>query len=629
MNDCLANTYKGLRARWLSAVVPELNHHTETISRSFSAVLTLSLGLSGLLLFTHRYRGVCHDAILYALQALKHTNPDLFSEDLFFRYGSQDSFTGFPPLYAALVRLVGLEMAAHIVARGSILCLCGSVWLLARRLLSRELCWLALALFIVVPGRYGASYLFSYGEDFATPRCISEALVLTSLAFWIVEKHRLALLAIAASFILHPLVALPGLLVAALAFCPLRWRIGLIASLLLASFAALAVALFAPFRSLSMLDAEWRRVLMSMTPYVFVDTWSLSEWQPTIVTLATLICVSLVFPLDLSRRLAFAALCVSGMGLVIAVVASRLSPIVLAIQIQPWRWVWLGKALTVVLLAPLSITLWRRGIAGRGVLALLAVAWIGPDNPVALVAAMCAVIAAFFEARGGLNFLHGRILGWVSFFAAAALALALWRNEGTLPLAGYAAAIGTAWILTFGRTPAVFRLIPTMAAAALFAVQSVHAVFGIDSGLVAPRYDEHAYDSFATWRSRIRPDQTVLNLTNPELVWLLLHRKNYAGFTDVLFSRAAASVAFQRKKFIDVIFPQQELTTTANKSSSLASNRISAQLSQFRELCQDRELDYFMTKMSLPLPHLTSDGAGEFAGYSLYACTSVRNINTI
>ena len=48
---------------------------------------------------SHRYLGLFHDARLYTLQALARLHPAL-SADVFLRFGSQDRFTIFSPLYA-------------------------------------------------------------------------------------------------------------------------------------------------------------------------------------------------------------------------------------------------------------------------------------------------------------------------------------------------------------------------------------------------------------------------------------------------------------------------------------------------------------------------------------------------
>ena len=57
------------------------------------------------------YRGIVHDATLYALQALNTARDGKFAHDLFFAFGSQDSFSIFSSVMGPLVSLLGLKNA--------------------------------------------------------------------------------------------------------------------------------------------------------------------------------------------------------------------------------------------------------------------------------------------------------------------------------------------------------------------------------------------------------------------------------------------------------------------------------------------------------------------------------------
>src|SRR5260370_14781727 len=82
-----------------------------------SATSRLGLWVIGLLgiatwALSHSYRGIFHDAGLYTLQALARLHPDSLPEDVFLKFGSQDGFTIFGPIYAAASRLLGVDLAA-------------------------------------------------------------------------------------------------------------------------------------------------------------------------------------------------------------------------------------------------------------------------------------------------------------------------------------------------------------------------------------------------------------------------------------------------------------------------------------------------------------------------------------
>src|SRR5579862_7966203 len=83
----------------------------------------------------HPYRGLEHDSVLYAVLALARLHPAALGHDLFVRYGTQDGFTIFSPLFAAAIRAVGLEQAAAIMTLITQVAFLGATWLLARRLM--------------------------------------------------------------------------------------------------------------------------------------------------------------------------------------------------------------------------------------------------------------------------------------------------------------------------------------------------------------------------------------------------------------------------------------------------------------------------------------------------------------
>ena len=59
--------------------------------------------------------GWCMMPQLYALQALAALRPEVFSGDIFLKYGSQNDFTFFPRIYALLVGAIGLERATALL----------------------------------------------------------------------------------------------------------------------------------------------------------------------------------------------------------------------------------------------------------------------------------------------------------------------------------------------------------------------------------------------------------------------------------------------------------------------------------------------------------------------------------
>ena len=157
------------------------------------------------------YHGLIHDSRLYTLLALNNLHPDLYGNDIFLRFGSQDKYTLFSPLYGFFIKLLGIEPAAALLTFISHISLFSAIWLLARQFMSAGLATFALGLVIAVPGFYGSDYTFYFLETFLTPRTLAEALVLFALTAQLRKHYLLTGVLLLFSLVTHPLISLAGL----------------------------------------------------------------------------------------------------------------------------------------------------------------------------------------------------------------------------------------------------------------------------------------------------------------------------------------------------------------------------------------------------------------------------------
>ena len=88
--------------RWFDQAVAAVR---ELVDRPWSLLFAL-LAVNAVAL---PYRGILHDSQLYAVQVMNRVEGGAYSDDLFFRYGSQDKFSVFSLVAAPLVRVLGLE----------------------------------------------------------------------------------------------------------------------------------------------------------------------------------------------------------------------------------------------------------------------------------------------------------------------------------------------------------------------------------------------------------------------------------------------------------------------------------------------------------------------------------------
>ena len=97
-------------------------------------------------LASHPWRGIWHDNVLYAAQALRRLYPLNFQHDLYFLHGSQDAFTIFSPLYAAAIAALGLPGATlTLLIAGYLLWIAAAAYLLSA-LLRGFYFWLGLTM---------------------------------------------------------------------------------------------------------------------------------------------------------------------------------------------------------------------------------------------------------------------------------------------------------------------------------------------------------------------------------------------------------------------------------------------------------------------------------------------------
>jgi hypothetical protein len=299
-------------------------------------------GLLAVLLLTylHPYHGIRHDAILYLGQALLHVDPKNFGSDFFFAFGSQANFTIFPPLIAQLLRYFDAAgVFLVLTALGLLLFLVSSVALLVRLFPSPQWYWGLLAL-LILPTSYGGFSIISYAEPFFTGRSLAEPLVLLALAAYFWNRRALACGLALLAALLHPLQAIPLVLVL---WCDLVYRDRRWLHLLwVPALILLAGMLGTPFadRLAMRYDAEWFSWFSEPNGFVYLTQWSRLDWAflTTDIFLATRLLKSATGSLrTLTRSLLFATV----LGLSISLILGDILHFVLPTSMQLWRIHWL------------------------------------------------------------------------------------------------------------------------------------------------------------------------------------------------------------------------------------------------------------------------------------------------
>jgi hypothetical protein len=308
------------------------------------------------------YQGIVLDSRLYSFQVLNRVEGGAFSDDLFFRFGSQDQYSLFSPAVAPLAGWLGLPLSFFLLYL-----VCNSLMILGMQRLTTALLTrpglsaLALLFLVTNPLVFGGWHVFQVNEPYLTSRNTATALALLGLSEMLRGRYVIALLLLLGGCSLHPIMGIGGLAVLAIWVATeyLPRRVVLVATLVLGLGGTLV--LFAPSLAASVfgqMDDEWLMHVRYSTAYNFPDEWSHSDWLQMAVPFALVLAAAWRFRSDQRlSRLSWVVLLVAAGGLLATAVASR-SGYALLFQAQPYRAVWLLKVLYVPLGFSLAASLW-------------------------------------------------------------------------------------------------------------------------------------------------------------------------------------------------------------------------------------------------------------------------------
>jgi len=509
--------------------------------------------LAGLWFLRRPYKGVWHDALIYMGRGLADLDPTGVGTDISFRYDGQSSFSVFSRIVDALISALGFGDAAFALSLAAL-----ALWLVALAALAGALApgrqrWAILICVAAGGGGYGGFGLLNYAESFATPRPFAEAFVVAALAALLKGATRRAIFLVAVAALFHPIMALPGAGIVYLHLCleDRRW----VYAGALGGLAALAAALLgAPLfsRLARKFDWNWLAVLRLHTTYLFPLRWPERSWAPIGVQAVTLGYAALLTQ-GRVRRLFAIVLALSLACLGVTILFGDLWPLVLVVQVQPWRALWLLTLFSIVALCFIVPALLAEGAAGLAGLALFALAWIGADMSQSVF--VCALAVAVTRLRGVISDKIMRVLAYVLGAIALLAALADIGVQGYSLYLSWRNAPAGAFNLPEALGSSVLLRAPVMALALLW----------VNSALRFPRPAQVAVAAvapllaFAAWASPGDPFAKLVaaNAHPPELerivarhegevlwvgqnmapAWSLLGRGSWASGGGVVFSR--------------------------------------------------------------------------------------------
>lgn len=575
--------------------------------RRFSA---WALVMASCWLIAWPYMGLWHDARLYALEALSRLHPGVFDRDLFLMYGSQGKFTIFPNIFAALIKLLGLDDAAFALTLTGKLLWFGSLLLLARHLISWPLGLFSFVLVLAYPSFYDSHKVFSYGESFATPRIYAEAFTFLALALWMKGSHVAAWFLILLSGLFHPLMAAPG--AALLAYMTVaKFRRTWVVWVTLGLFVVFAFALLAAFPNFgnsisSAYDPVWFEAIVLRNPYVFLDQWG-GAALGRIVWTGVVLALAAHEEKGEFRRFTFALLLITAGLLAVSWLGTSVWKNIFLTQLQLWRALWLAQIVSLMLMATLLPRLWKSSYPDRILASCLVAALLQDTWTMGLIA--LGGVAIREAARRTSISIDTRSLFWrilpylivLPWLLMHFLDMRYWLlvNDFYLSKAGwrvvladrvvmFAIGIAAYWLLAqAGKGPAK-TLLGAAGVALLVAVFAWSPSDGISRS-------SGSDDVYAQMKQDIPPGSVIASTAQGgvQLIWFKLERSSYVSQDQVvggLFNREAALEGVRRIRLMENAGFPNSGSEWGGRSPEPEVRKVSIQ--SIAELCADPGLDY-------------------------------------
>lgn len=604
-----------------------------------------------LLLLRQPYRGVRHDATLYAGQALSHRFPNLATADFFFAGGSQDQFTLFTRLLEVMTAHLGMASADFLLLAASRVIAVWAFWSMTEGWpVSRR--WLALLCVAGLSHMFGAGHIFQVLEPFVSARSMAEPLAFVALALLLRDRLGWAIAALLLSLVCHPLVGIPAAIVGwfYLIAKDRRWAW---AALALVPVVGLAWAGISPFDRLRLqFDAEWFGVISVMNTHVFLSRWDGWDWLLLVSNVAVLL-VSLHGEQGPLARLSRASLAATAVLFAVTFVGADLFGNVLITQLQLWRVQSVMHMMFVLWLPTLLLRLWQRNLMGR----IAALALVGAITAVTQGVMNSWVLMVWATATWAMS-MRGTTLSpaimRVAFGATVLAVVGLLvfiaygvtyeinmhlqgtaiRHPASLPFHLAASGVTLFVILLAGaaRPGPAGRAFTAVLVAALAV-----ALWQWDQRTPWSRYLEAEHPAPHPFEAAIPPTAQVWwEEGDLAPVWLLLHRPSFAAqgqYSGLLFSRQASLTGAARAP---LMFDANRLTERCRMIENSVLVRLDASACALsREALVSfctrpgPHPDFVVTSAHLDLPPVATwrfdprDGSRPL-DYALYDCAKVR-----
>jgi hypothetical protein len=305
------------------------------------------------------------------------------------------------------------------------------------------------------------------------------------------------------------------------------------------------------------------------------------------------------------------------------------------VQVQCWRWIWIGAFISVVLIPFTALQVWRDEKCGPLCALLLVSGWTLPG----VAGAACAALALMiWLIRAHLSSRLAAHLQWVSValgvavmaWSLTALDVAKIQNAAGLRFPAVALGVLVWWGIRTGRSARVPLLISAMLA--VFSVLIFPAAFTQAHTLAAAA----DIDEFADWRKIIPTTSTVLVAPPRDVgafVWFTLARPNYLALDQsagVVFSRATALEVERRSLvLLPLMDPDWNILTSLQAKSGGGPKKAAPTRpltpENLVQVCADPQLGFVISRKNVGFGAMRHEHAGIWRDWYLHDCRRVRS----
>ena len=311
--------------------------------------------LASLWLLKHPYNGIWHDGVVYTFMALKDLYPDIFAGDLFIKFGSQDSYTLFPQIYAELIKSFGLYKSALILTVfGQLLWIFAAVTLFRTFLKGKELC-ISLAILFFMRSYYWGFNIFQYAEPFVALRIFSEALCILGVTSILKGRNITSAFLFIVSFLIHPLMTIAAGFIVYIYLVLAYTRVLFSAPILVAAIFLLGIFKIEPFAGIfRVISPEWYQIIKERFFYLLSVQLPLRDWTELFFTVS-ITAAACLFSKGAMRRLFLSSIIGACCGMLVNIIGGELFKNEFIMQIQTWRCLWFLQFISALGVAVLII----------------------------------------------------------------------------------------------------------------------------------------------------------------------------------------------------------------------------------------------------------------------------------